>query len=78
MCLDLNFFTNENIKMHGSEYAGFILFFIIIIIIILIIIIIKTHILPCVMCTFLPKFLKENKDAHYTWVVLILYLYKCF
>ena len=37
----------------------------------------KYHILPCVMCT-LAQILRENKDAHYTWVVLILYLYKCF
>ena len=25
-------------------------------------------ILPCIMCTFCPNFLGENKDAHYTWV----------
>ena len=25
-----------------------------------------------------PNFWEENKDVHYTWVVLILYLHKCF
>ena len=30
------------------------------------------------MSTILPKFLGKNKDAHYTWAVLTLYLYKCF
>ena len=38
----------------------------------------KYCILPCIMLTFLPKFLRENKDVLYTCVVLILYLYKCF
>ena len=36
------------------------------------------HILLCIMHTFLQKFLRWNKDAHYTWVVLITYLYKYF
>ena len=27
---------------------------------------------------FCPKFGGKNKDACYTWVVLVLYLYKCF
>ena len=27
---------------------------------------------------FCPKFLRENKSVHCTWVVLIPYLYKCF
>ena len=37
------------------------------------------HISPCIMHTiFRPNFWGKNKDAHYTWVVLISYLYKCF
>ena len=27
---------------------------------------------------FAQIFEEKNKDVHYTWVVLILYLYKCF
>ena len=37
-----------------------------------------THVLPCVMHTFCPNFWGKNKDAHYTWIVLIPYLYKCY
>ena len=28
--------------------------------------------LPCVMCTFLPTFLRENKDEHYPWILRML------
>ena len=36
------------------------------------------RILPCIMHTFFTQIWGENKDAHYTWIVLIPYLYKCF